>query len=283
LIQQTSQQEVSNAICTCRVEELQAVALREIVKFRELKKIKDIELYNIIVWKQIRETTIVESREGLLKNIFGEMKREAEKMTEVIGKADITAEEVQCLLMRELAESVLKGMQKYTSMLDKAVTNMTQQGVKASEFREILRKYHKKIKEAAKSNINHESLEKKVRVVKNVNSPYKKELSNYVGRREQFCREYFEGMYICGSWRLSVQTIKLDRNVEPDMWEEWQRMAVIGKRKHDEELTNVMYQETVSWNGRMQIQGISMCRDLHDEWVINQSEKEGYTAEEPKE
>ena len=138
------------------------MALREIVKFRELKEIKDGELYDIMVRKQIRETTTVESRERLLKNIFGEMNRETEKMAEVIGKADITAEEVQCLLMRELAESEPNGMKKYTSLLDKADTNMTQQGVKASEFLEILRNYDKKIKEAAKSNINQGKARKKV-------------------------------------------------------------------------------------------------------------------------
>jgi hypothetical protein len=124
-----------------------------------------------MVWKQIRETTTVESREGLQKNIFGEMKRDAEKMDEVIWKADVTAEEKQCLLMWEFAESVPKGIQKYIGMLDMAVANMTQQGVKALEIREILRNYHKKIKEAAKPNINQARLEKKGTVVEKRQHP----------------------------------------------------------------------------------------------------------------
>ena len=119
--------------------------------------------------------------------------------------------------------------------------------------------------------------------MKNVSTPYNKELSNHEGRLEQFCKEYFEGIYLCRFWRLAVQTIKPDRNVKPEMWEVWQRVAEIGEGKHDEELTNLMYQKTVSCNGKKQFQGIYVCRDLYEDYFINQTEKEGYTAEEPKE
>jgi hypothetical protein len=46
------------------------------------------------------------------------------------------------------------------------------------------------------------------------------------------------------------------------MWEIWQREAEIGEGKNDEELTNVMYQETVSCNGKKQMQGI-MCAGIY--------------------
>ena len=91
------------------------------------------------------------------------------------------------------------------SRLKRTIEKITKKGAKIKNFKAVLRDYHKKIKEAAKPNINQQRVERKYQSVKNVKQPYDKARSVHNGRAGVQGRLYYDDMFIGGSWRLAVQ------------------------------------------------------------------------------
>lgn len=103
--------------------------------------------------------------------------------------------------------------------MDNVLLQIQKDGINAKEFRIVLNNYNKAKNEAAHVNNNQSKITRTIEKRKNINKPYKWEDSLHTSNEGQICREYFEEMYINGSWRVAVQIMTPKNDEKPDMYE----------------------------------------------------------------